>query len=471
MSAATLQLNFSQSEVENLLQQQVASTETTNEILLDAQRPADDVNSAPFLVTLSEQPINTSATSVSHVGWGGDGKVVDEIVTTVYQGENATQTIRYRDEDGFTANTRPNGYTLGTRPHGALILRNAYLPDASALPVNAPSVNYLSDINIDEKYTRITGYVSCSDDVGVFLNTLKADFDDPVSYVIPASTLPIQIDIPELSDGDAYTYVGLAALGGEADSGKIALNITGYRVMNMTYPRIELDIKAFLQGPYFAGGPIERMLSTLASNNLLPIDSRDAYPEGDYPTLNQRILPTINSVAFNIEGASNTIVDWVRVALRTGPYPFPEVTSVAALITTRGHIVDIDGTPVSFSGLDAEDGDYYVSIHHRNHLSIMSVNPLTVVAGDVTSYDFTDYSMIMDPDAGAVEVESLVWGMAAADVNQDYVVSSSDSSLVSSAVGQTGYVKGDVNMDGLVDAADQTLAVANFTTGYFSPLA
>ncbi|GBD90811.1 hypothetical protein BMS3Abin04_01530 [bacterium BMS3Abin04] len=85
---------------------------------------------------------------------------------------------------------------------------------------------------------------------------------------------------------------------------------------------------------------------------------------------------------FNYQGAervtaipNNEIVDWVLLELRSGTGSSTVVKRRAAFLKSNGNIVDLDGSnPVSFSGI--QNGSYYLVIYQRNHLSIMSSNPL-----------------------------------------------------------------------------------------------
>ncbi|MCB0744556.1 MAG: hypothetical protein KDC67_11675, partial [Ignavibacteriae bacterium] len=52
------------------------------------------------------------------------------------------------------------------------------------------------------------------------------------------------------------------------------------------------------------------------------------------------------------------------------------VATRAALLKSDGSIVDIDGnSAVSFNGITS--GNYYVVVYHRNHLPIISSQPIT----------------------------------------------------------------------------------------------
>jgi subtilisin family serine protease len=65
--------------------------------------------------------------------------------------------------------------------------------------------------------------------------------------------------------------------------------------------------------------------------------------------------------------------DWVLVELRSDETT-TEVMK-AALVDYYGHIFNADGTPFN---INADPGEYYIVVHHRNHLSIMSAAKVTL---------------------------------------------------------------------------------------------
>ncbi len=86
----------------------------------------------------------------------------------------------------------------------------------------------------------------------------------------------------------------------------------------------------------------------------------------------------------------NSIVDWVFMELRSEMDSTSVIATRSALLQKDGDIVDTDGiSPVSFF---VSDGAYYVSVRHRNHLGVMTAEPLLLKTGEVTSIDFTDPS-------------------------------------------------------------------------------
>lgn len=68
-------------------------------------------------------------------------------------------------------------------------------------------------------------------------------------------------------------------------------------------------------------------------------------------------------------------VDWVKVELRDVAGT-TVVESRAAFVLDNGSVVDTDGTsPVTFTTMIG--ASYHVAIQHRNHLGVMTANPIS----------------------------------------------------------------------------------------------
>ena len=122
---------------------------------------------------------------------------------------------------------------------------------------------------------------------------------------------------------------------------------------------ITFNLKTILEGPY-------------ASPNMstaLDLSSQLTHP---YSSIHSGTESVANAAFF----ASNPdIVDWVVVELRIGEAASTKVASRAAFLKADGSIVDLDGiSDLAFKGLDPLITSYYIVVHHRNHLPIMSAN-------------------------------------------------------------------------------------------------
>lgn len=77
-----------------------------------------------------------------------------------------------------------------------------------------------------------------------------------------------------------------------------------------------------------------------------------------------------------VENIPPNIVDWILIKLRDKNNPEIVHFTRAAFLQNNGKIVDLDGS--SIVQFPVNKGDYLISIHHRNHLPIMSQTPITI---------------------------------------------------------------------------------------------
>jgi hypothetical protein len=107
---------------------------------------------------------------------------------------------------------------------------------------------------------------------------------------------------------------------------------------------------------------------------------------------------------------------------------------------------------LSFDGLTG--ASYYIVIRHRNHLAIMSANPVANNANSLT-YDFTTGQ---DKCYGSNAMNNLsgVYGMIAGDGNGNGSINATDrNSVWRLQNGNVGYLSGDFNLNGSVSAVDR----------------
>jgi hypothetical protein len=136
------------------------------------------------------------------------------------------------------------------------------------------------------------------------------------------------------------------------------------RIASFTFG-FDLDIKVFLEGAYSGSG---QMTTLLNSYNYLP----EEQPYGSSPWNYDGVEKVTNSFYSN----NPNIVDWVIVELRTGSAASSTIARRAGLLNKFGKVVGLDGLSPLRIGLP--QGNYYVVIRHRNHLDIMSSNPVTI---------------------------------------------------------------------------------------------
>jgi len=210
---------------------------------------------------------------------------------------------------------------------------------------------------------------------------------------------------------------------------------------------ISVNLKVFLEGPF---NGID--MNTDLTSNPEPVEG--------YP-LNQ----PYNTPPWNYPGPENItaipnpdIVDWILVELRdtiAAEFATPEsvVARQAAFLLKDGSIASIDGVSNLRFDISIKDS-LFVVIYHRNHLSIMSANPLIQSEG-IYIYDFSiGDDQVFNGAAGHKDLGG-IWGMFAGDGNKDGEINQDDKTIWTTEAGQNGYFFTDYNLDGQNDNPDK----------------
>ncbi len=234
-------------------------------------------------------------------------------------------------------------------------------------------------------------------------------------------------------------------------------------------PFVFAHMKAFLQGPFVQSAGM--MHDSLRSKGLLPLTEPYASLQvnGQKPFVHMGGGgETVNPDVFNVTG-NNAIVDWVFIELRSKNDPSVRLLTRSALLQRDGDIVDLDGvSPVVFR---AKLDSYHVAVRHRNHLGVMSAEPLALTRDKQApaSVDFTTgtgvaYGTHAQKKTGNYNV---IWG-GNADGNKYIIFQGSgvgladrdfiffevflDPANVNASFNHIaqGYKQGDTNMDGFV---------------------
>ncbi len=148
---------------------------------------------------------------------------------------------------------------------------------------------------------------------------------------------------------------------------------------------VDLNLKIFLEGTYASGN----MSTALNDSGFIPINQ--PYNTSPWNHNGGELVSDLDASPANgtpdfFENNPN-IVDWILVELRTGTAASTKVAERAGFIKNDGTIVGTDGTSPLRFGL--KDGNYYIVVHHRNHVSVMSANAVALSNASVTNYDFT----------------------------------------------------------------------------------
>lgn len=221
---------------------------------------------------------------------------------------------------------------------------------------------------------------------------------------------------------------------------------------------IDLDLLVYLEGPY----------STSSSNMNIDLNN------GNYLPVNQPYnpgLPYYDNVSpvwqysgiEHVATVPSGVVDWIVIQLRDADIPANATSTTikgtkAAFLMSDGSVVGLDGSSNVLFPSTSITQNMFVVIFHRNHLGIMSANPLTE-SGGMYSYDFsTDASKVYGGTNGYKLVDSNVWAMVAGDGNGSGIIGNTDETAVwKTDLGTSGYFGGDFDLNGITQNSDETI--------------
>lgn len=210
----------------------------------------------------------------------------------------------------------------------------------------------------------------------------------------------------------------------------------------------DLDLKVFLSGAYVQG--VGGMMSTdLLSNGVIPL-TQPFNPALPYYSNNN---PTwLYAGTENVSAIPAGVVDWVLIELRDAADVVSAtgatmVAQKAAFLLEDGSVVDIDGSSMLNFNITIAN-DLFVVVYHRNHLGVISANPL-VNNGGVYSYDFSSgETQAYGGSLGHQQVETGIWAMIGADGNADGQTNNADKIDVWALdAANAGYLGGDFSLD------------------------
>ncbi|WP_225034617.1 hemagglutinin protein [Winogradskyella sp. SM1960] len=191
---------------------------------------------------------------------------------------------------------------------------------------------------------------------------------------------------------------------------------------------IKLDPKIFLEGPYNAG----QMNDVLRSTDNIPTSS----PYVDNATC--------NATVFDTTGA-NAIIDWVWIELRDSNDGITVLAETSALLQADGDVVATDGTSVI--NINVSPGNYYVMVSHRNHLGVLTANPINL-SGSATVLDLTTNSLLVTGGAnGIANMDDGNYALFAGDFDGNGQIQNSDAVGALPFIGLSGYLNADIDMN------------------------
>lgn len=275
---------------------------------------------------------------------------------------------------------------------------------------------------------------------GIVLSAADGAFDEAVEEALNA-------DVNNLSAGPHLLGLRVKA----SDGGWSAVCRS---VVNVTAPPehpLPIQLAVFLQGPLKSA---TGMSDTLRTQGLIPL--QEPFTALGFAHVGSG-GETITAATLN-NTILGKVVDWIFVELRDKSDP-------SKVVHTRVGLVRDNGTTISTNGFaniafNTTPGDYYVAVHHRNHLGVMTSAPIALSASGAS----LDLRLTSTPTHGT-EARVERFGRAAlwsGDVNADgmvlYTGSENDRDPILQAIGGIvptntdgpTYRSEDVNMDGSV---------------------
>lgn len=263
-----------------------------------------------------------------------------------------------------------------------------------------------------------------------------------------SQTINVGFDASGLTEGIYIAYINISS--NDPDSPNLSIPVT-----LTVIPHVFVDLKIYLEGP-FNGTTMNTELTGLA---LFPLIQPYQGIPWNYPGID-----TVTSVPPNV-------VDWILVEYRDAPDAASATAATmidqqAAFLLNDGSVVALDGISDLQPNISISQ-QLFVVIYHRNHLSVMSANPL-VLTGSVYQYNFTDGELKTYGElSGHKEIATGIWGMIGGDCNADGLINQVDMTdpwAIWSA--NQGYLQADPSMDGQVDNRDKNdFIIKNINSG------
>ena len=194
------------------------------------------------------------------------------------------------------------------------------------------------------------------------------------------------------------------------------------------------------------------MHTKLYDKALIPNTPADVHPYNLDP----------NREDIDVQNLPENIVDWIVLG-------FEENGSKAHYITCflrqDGTIVDLNNDPViTLTNKGVDSGRYQISVLHRNHLPVKTIDRLTLNSAARQVYlDFTTASIVEGVWGAMKPLYSepngrIIWGMKAGDITDKEAVvpmiNDDDMNNAWMLRNAEGYIRADVNMNGIVNTED-----------------
>ena len=278
---------------------------------------------------------------------------------------------------------------------------------------------------INDNYINCVWSISSDGGITDFSADLSIYYNDTDASILDESKLQVH-----WWNGSTWQYEG-----GDVDvaANKVTVRTNHFGDFALfERDHVKVNVNVFLEGAYEGSGV---MRTTLNDESLIPLTSEYA---------DARVLTA----------TPDQVCDWVSVELRSTS-DGAAVSQRSFLLRENGAVVESDGALADLSLPDAAHGDYYVVLSHRNHLAVMSANPITLSSATPGTIDFTgDLNAFYGNDAKLLETG--VYGMYTGDANGNGQVQNDDKNdFWKILVGSSSYLSADFNLNGQVQNDDK----------------
>ena len=205
---------------------------------------------------------------------------------------------------------------------------------------------------------------------------------------------------------------------------------------------IELQLTAVLEGAY--DPVIGEMRTDLRTEKIL--STSQPFLTAPWGYAGGENVADINSV-------SPDVVDWVLAELRD-PIDNSLVDAAAGFLLKDGNIVNVDNTGGLQFWLANPNKSYNIILRSRNHIDLMSANPVAMTYPQAVVYDFTAAGQTAGVDQ-TVEVASGIMALHSGDINGDGAITTDDYNVYKIKMSAMNtYLKEDATLDGDVTVDD-----------------
>ncbi|MFA5404903.1 MAG: trypsin-like serine protease [Ignavibacteria bacterium] len=225
----------------------------------------------------------------------------------------------------------------------------------------------------------------------------------------------------------------------------------------MEQQAITLNLKVFLAGAISDNS--DTMSTVLNYKNYLPLTPPDTLSGNGEPFIYIREPGELVTPKF-FQNHRN-IVDWIIIEIRDFKNMNKPIDTLAAFLRRDGKVMSLSGDSIITLNMNIPPENYYIIIRHRNHLSVMTSNPV-YLSSDSYLYDFSECKeQFYGNDAALLNNDK--YGMYPGDADNNGKIDINDYQKYQTKciTAQIGYLYTDFNLDGNTTGSDFNIFAPN----------